>query len=91
MRSFNRFLAVAGVAALSLAVATVGAQAKCVKASGQGVGITKDIATTMATMAMGNSIKAWAKGKKAKVGKAKVACKLELGYSCRATARACKK
>ena len=47
--------------------------------------------TTMATMAMGNSIKAWAKGKKAKVGKAKVACKLELGYSCRATARACKK
>ena len=69
-----------------MATTTSVAHAKCVLAGGQGYG---PVASFMAKAAMKNSIKAWAGGKKVKVGKTTVSC-TNLGMNCTAKARACK-
>ncbi len=62
---------------------------KCIKAGGQGNGITEGIAQFMADAALKNSAKAWG-GDKVKIGKVSQRCKFDLGFVCTATARACK-
>lgn len=75
----------AAVAAAGLATA---AEAKCVKATGQGTAITHEVATEFAKMALNTSITGW--GGKAS-GKTTTSCKYEFIFStCRAQSRACK-
>ena len=62
------------------------AHAGCIMAGGQGYG---PVASFMAKAAMKNSIKAWAGGKKVKVGETTVIC-TNLGMNCTAKAKACK-
>lgn len=68
--------------------ATAAEAKKCVKASGEGTGITHELATELAKVALNNSISSW--GGKA-VGKVSTSCKYELVLSvCKAQSRACK-
>lgn len=82
--------AAAAIAALALfAQVPAASAAKCIKAGGWGTGVTEGVARFMAEAAMKNQAKAWG-GDAVKIGAVKQACKLELGYQCNATARACK-
>ena len=86
---FTAFGFAALVAAAGVVAAPVGASAaKCVKASGQGTGLTQEIAKAMATDALNLSIANYG-GK----GKGKVAMKcdgMQILSTCTASQRACK-
>jgi hypothetical protein len=77
------------LAAIAIAGFTTAAEAKkCIKASGEGTGVTHELATELAKVALNNSITSWG-GKAA--GKASTSCKYELVLSvCKAQSRACK-
>lgn len=77
--------ALAAVAVAGLATA---AEAKCIKASGEGTAITHELATELAKVALNSSISNW--GGKAR-GKVSTSCKYEFVLStCRSQSRACK-
>lgn len=84
-----RIALVAAVALASVGIAALpAAAAKCVKAGGQGTGITPDIAKTMSTIALANAIKNM--GAKA-AGKVSTTCESTLIVStCTSYQRACK-
>ena len=67
------------LAAIAIAGFTTAAEAKkCIKASGEGTGVTHELATELAKVALNNSITSWG-GKAA--GKASTSCKYELVLS----------
>lgn len=76
-------------AGLCVACAMPASAAKCVKAGGQGTGVTPEIAKTMSTIALGNAIKNMgAKG----VGKVATKCESTalVVNTCTSYQRACK-
>jgi hypothetical protein len=88
MKSFRHIaLPCLAVVGTLLLVSTADAKS-CVKAGGQGTGLTPDIAKAMATAALGNSITQYG-GKAA--GKASMTCKTDMVITtCNASQRACK-
>jgi len=76
------------VAAVAIAGLTTAAEAKCIRASGEGTAITHELATELAKVALNSSISSW--GGKAR-GKVSTSCKYEFVFSsCKAHSRACK-
>jgi len=74
--------------AIAFAGLSTAAEAKCIRAAGQGTAITHELATGFAKIALNNSISSW--GGKA-VGKTSTSCKYEFVLStCTAHSRACK-
>ena len=81
-------LGAAVVAVAALAPATADAKAKCVMAGGTATGLTQDVAKTLATAALNNSISSYG-GKAA--GKVAMKCDANVLMStCTAKQRACK-
>lgn len=76
------------LAAIAVAGLATTAEAKCVRASGEGTAITHELATGLAKVALNSSISNW--GGKA-VGKTSTSCKYEFVLStCKTHQRACK-
>jgi hypothetical protein len=90
MKTTIRFALVAAGAALLMGSAATGSMAACVKAGGEGTGVTKDFATFMAEAALKNSISnAGMTGK----GKVSTSCKPDMTMlltTCTARQTACK-
>jgi len=81
-------LGAAVVAVAALTPATADAKAKCVMAGGTATGLTQDVAKTLATAALNNSISSYG-GKAA--GKVAMKCDANVLMStCTAKQRACK-
>lgn len=76
------------VAAVAVAGLATAAEAKCIKASGEGTAITHEVATELAKVALNTSISGW--GGKAR-GKSSTSCKYDFIFStCKVHSRACK-
>lgn len=87
----NALLRFGAVAALALAAASTSSLAagKCVSVGGEGVGVTKDIASFMANAAMKNSAKKFSET--AKIDKVKENCAWDVvAMKCTVSGRACK-
>jgi len=92
MVRFGRFAVLAaGAAMIALAGASQAeAAGHCIKAGGSGIGAFEGFASFMARAAMKNSAKGFG-GENVKLGKVSEKCtQTGLGWSCKATASACK-